>query len=82
MMTIKTKETSGTSLPDAIQSEQVSEQKISTLPLKGSDQDFSKTQTPINPNYNFYAKTLRMYGHTDGMLAGEATNWRSPRFSN
>lgn len=39
------------------------------------------SQTQINPNLNFYAKTLRLLGHTHGMLAGEATNWRSPRFS-
>ena len=46
-----------------------------------SKSDFSKIQTSINLNYNFYAKTLRMYEHTHGMLAGEATNWRSPQRS-
>ena len=82
MLTINTNETSRTSLQGAILSGQVSEQTVYAVSLMSSKSDFSKIQTPINPNYNFYAKTLRMYGHTDGMLAGEATNWRSPRLSN
>ena len=78
MLTIKANQTSGISLPSELQSKKVSEQ---INPLKGLKSDFSKTQTSINPNYNFYAKTLRVYEHTDGMLAGEATNRRSPRLS-
>ena len=81
MLTINAKETSGTLLPGVIQRKPDSVHALNTVALKGSKSDFSKTQTPINPNYNFYAKTLRMYEHTDGMLAGEATNWRSPRLS-